>query len=68
MPKELPNRAVLGATGVVGREILKVLTENNTPYKSIKFLASNTFKPCTNFSWELEFWVTIVFSFTKYRS
>ena len=40
MIKELPNIAVLGATGVVGREILKVLTENNTPYKSIKFLAS----------------------------
>ena len=40
MTKELPNIAVLGATGVVGREILKVLTENNTPYKSIKFLAS----------------------------
>ena len=40
MAKELPNIAVLGATGVVGREILKVLTENNTPYKSIKFLAS----------------------------
>ena len=40
MAKELPNIAVLGATGVVGREILKVLTENNTPYNSIKFLAS----------------------------
>ena len=40
MTKELQNIAVLGATGVVGREILKVLTENNTPYKSIKFLAS----------------------------
>lgn len=35
-----PNIAVLGATGVVGREILKVLTENNTPYNEIKFLAS----------------------------
>ena len=35
-----PNLAVLGATGVVGREILKVLTENNTPYNEIKFLAS----------------------------
>ena len=40
MTKDLPNIAVLGATGVVGREILKVLTENSTPYKSIKFLAS----------------------------
>ena len=36
-----PNLAVLGATGVVGREILKVLTENNTPYNEIKFLASS---------------------------
>ncbi len=40
MTKELPNIAVLGATGVVGREILKILVENNVPYKSIKFLAS----------------------------
>ena len=38
--KRKPNIAVLGATGVVGREILKVLTENNTPYNEIKFLAS----------------------------
>lgn len=41
MTKELPNIAVLGATGVVGREILKILVENNVPYKSIKFLASS---------------------------
>ena len=32
MTKELPNIAVLGATGVVGREILKVLTENRKGY------------------------------------
>ena len=38
--ERLPNIGVLGATGVVGREILKVLTENNVPYNSIKFLAS----------------------------
>lgn len=36
----LPNIAVLGATGVVGREILKILIENNVKYNSIKFLAS----------------------------
>ncbi len=36
----LPNIAVLGATGVVGREILNILEENNVQYKSIKFLAS----------------------------
>src|SRR5574344_66947 len=36
----LPNIAVLGATGVVGREILKVIEEIKLPYKSIKLLAS----------------------------
>ncbi|MBR3605306.1 MAG: aspartate-semialdehyde dehydrogenase, partial [Candidatus Gastranaerophilales bacterium] len=36
----LPNIAVLGATGVVGREILSILEENNVQYNSIKFLAS----------------------------
>ncbi len=40
MTKELPNLAVLGATGVVGREILNILKENNVKYNSIKFLAS----------------------------
>ena len=35
-----PNIAVLGATGVVGREILKILAENKVPYNEIKFLAS----------------------------
>ena len=37
---DLPNIAVLGATGVVGREILKVIEEIDLPYKSIKLLAS----------------------------
>ncbi len=36
-----PHIAVLGATGVVGREILNILQENNVPYESIKFLASS---------------------------
>lgn len=36
----LPNIAVLGATGVVGREILNILIENDVKYNSIKFLAS----------------------------
>ena len=40
MTKALPNLAVLGATGVVGREILNILDENNVKYNSIKFLAS----------------------------
>ena len=40
MTKELPNIAVLGATGVGGREILNILEENKVEYKSIKFLAS----------------------------
>jgi len=35
-----PNIAVLGATGVVGQEILKILVESDFPYNSIKFLAS----------------------------
>lgn len=36
----LPNIAVLGATGVVGREILKVIEEINLPYNDIKLLSS----------------------------
>lgn len=35
-----PNIAVLGATGVVGREILSILVENDVQYNEIKFLAS----------------------------
>jgi len=35
-----PNIAVLGATGVVGREILKCIEELNLPYNSIKLLSS----------------------------
>lgn len=35
-----PNIAVLGATGVVGREILKVIEETHLPYNEIKLLAS----------------------------
>jgi len=35
-----PNIGVLGATGVVGQEILKILEERNFPFNSIKFLAS----------------------------
>lgn len=35
-----PNIAVLGATGVVGREILKVIEEINLPYNEIKLLSS----------------------------
>lgn len=34
------NVAVLGATGVVGREILKVIEQTGLPYESIKFLSS----------------------------
>jgi len=40
MSMRKPNLAVLGATGVVGREILNILIENNVEYESIKFLAS----------------------------
>lgn len=35
-----PNIAVLGATGVVGREILKVIQETGLPYENIKMLSS----------------------------
>lgn len=41
MSNNLPNIAVLGATGVVGREILNILQENKVEYNSIKFLASS---------------------------
>ena len=40
MTKTLPNIAVLGATGVVGREITNILDELEVPYNSIKFLSS----------------------------
>lgn len=36
-----PNLAVLGATGVVGREILSILVENDVSFENIKFLASS---------------------------
>lgn len=35
-----PNIAVLGATGVVGREILKVIEQIRLPYNEIKLLSS----------------------------
>ena len=35
-----PNIAVLGATGVVGREILKVIEEIKLPYENLKLLSS----------------------------
>ena len=35
-----PNLAILGATGVVGNEILRILEEKNFPFNNIKFLAS----------------------------
>jgi len=35
-----PNIAVLGATGVVGREILKVIEETRLPYNELKLLSS----------------------------
>lgn len=35
-----PNLAVLGATGVVGSEIIKILQEKDFQFNSIKFLAS----------------------------
>ncbi|MDR1168878.1 MAG: aspartate-semialdehyde dehydrogenase [Heliobacteriaceae bacterium] len=35
-----PNIAILGATGVVGREITKIVDELKVPYNEIKFLSS----------------------------
>lgn len=40
MAERKPNLAVLGATGVVGREILNILDELKVEYNSIKFLSS----------------------------
>ncbi len=37
---EKPNIAILGATGVVGREITKIIDELKIEYKTIKFLSS----------------------------
>ena len=38
--KEL-NVAIVGATGAVGQELLKVIDEHKFPYKSLKMLASS---------------------------
>ena len=35
-----PNIAILGATGVVGREITKITEELGVEFESIKFLSS----------------------------
>jgi aspartate-semialdehyde dehydrogenase len=40
MSKEKANIAILGATGVVGREITKIVDELNIEFKTIKFLSS----------------------------
>lgn len=40
MSKQKPNIAILGATGVVGREITKIVEELNVDFNSIKFLSS----------------------------
>ena len=40
MAKEKANIAILGATGVVGREITKIVDELKIDYKTIKFLSS----------------------------
>ena len=40
MTKEKANIAILGATGVVGREITKIVDELKIDFKSIKFLSS----------------------------
>jgi len=40
MAKEKANIAILGATGVVGREITKIVDELNVEFNNIKFLSS----------------------------
>ncbi len=40
MQKNKPNIAILGATGVVGREITKIIDELHIEFNSIKFLSS----------------------------
>ena len=37
MTEKKPNIAVLGASGVVGREILNILAESNIEFNDIKF-------------------------------
>ena len=34
------NLAIIGATGAVGQELLKIMSERNFPYKNLKLLAS----------------------------
>lgn len=41
MTKQKPNIAILGATGVVGREITKIVDELGIEFNSIKFLSSS---------------------------
>ena len=38
--KRSPHIAILGATGVVGREITKIIDELNIDFNEIKFLSS----------------------------
>lgn len=38
--KKIPNLAIVGATGLVGRAMLKVIEERKLPYKLIRLLAS----------------------------
>lgn len=40
MQNKIPNIAVVGATGLVGRTMLKVLEEQNFPFAELKLLAS----------------------------
>ena len=40
MQMNKPNIAILGATGVVGREITKIIDELHIEFNSIKFLSS----------------------------
>jgi aspartate-semialdehyde dehydrogenase len=38
--KDGPSIAIAGVTGAVGQEFLRVLTDRNFPYSSLKLLAS----------------------------
>ena len=38
------NVAILGATGAVGREMMKILAERSFPVEELRVLASNLFE------------------------
>ena len=48
--------AVVGATGVVGKEVIKLLEERQFPAKQLRLLASKKSKGTKNYSGFKDFW------------